>query len=142
MRCRIVIASLRLHKTLALKHVAAAIELSHLGIGIERTVVGVHHSIAIDNLDKIRVDRSLTRILAILGLITIDIHRILIDKHIAIALEALIREAHSTIGRNHCAVVVSSKITNEDKDRRVAIVDKIGIIGNHIHHTTFVILLA
>ena len=132
--CRVVVAALRLHKALALLHIAATIKLTHLRSGVKRAVVGVHHRIAIHNLDKLGEYRRAVAPVVILRAIAIDICRILVDEHIAEALEALVRVAHSTIGQDYRSVVVRREVTHENKDRRVAIVDKIGVVGNHIHH--------
>ena len=138
----VVVATFRLHKTLALEYIATAEKLAHLGIGVERTVVGIHHRIAIYNLDQIGVYPRLARIVTILRLVAIDIRSILIYKYIAIALETLIREAHSTVCRDYCTIVMCSEVTHEDKNSRITVVDKVGVIRNHIHHTAIVILLA
>ena len=89
--CRgVVIATLRLHVALTLIYIATAMKLTHLGSGIEGAVIGIHHSIAIYDLDKLREDRSTAGITVVLRPIAIDIGGILVNQHIAEALKALI----------------------------------------------------
>ena len=118
-------AALRLHKALALLDITATVERTYLIIGIELTVIGIHNSLAINNLDNIRKDRSYTRVMVVLGTLTIDISGILVNKHVTKALEALVCITHSTIGKDDSTVVVRSEVTHKDNYRRVALLDKI-----------------
>ena len=99
---------------LALLNIASVVEVANLGLGVECTVVGVHHSLAIHDLHKLRVYCRGAVCAIILRTVAIGVCVVLVDKNIAETLEAL---AHSTIGKDYGAVVVFRKVAHKDKYR-------------------------
>ena len=90
MRLGIVVATLRLQKIIIRLDETAAREFAYLTAGVILTMVGIHKSIAIDNLHQLGIYGSLSRLIIILGALAIDIRIILVDKHITEALKALV----------------------------------------------------
>ena len=86
----VVVSAVGLHVALALVHIAATTEATHLVCGVERAVVGVHHSLTIHNLDKVGVERCGAVYAVVRCTVAIGVGLVLVDKHIAEALEALV----------------------------------------------------
>ena len=130
----VVVAAVRLHVALALLDVAATAEVAHLVGSVEAAVVGVHNGFAINYLDDVGVDCCGACHAVVRGAITIGVGAILVDEHVAEALETAVGVTHGTIGENHGAIVVCCEVTHEDKYRRVALLDKVAVVGYHINH--------
>ena len=132
----VVVSTLRLKQVITLLDIATIAEVANVIGSVEGTVIGVHHSITIHNLHQVGVERGGAIIAVILRTVAIGIGLVLVDEHIAEALETRIGVTHSAICQYHSAIVVRCEVTNEDEYRRVALIDKITVVGNHIDHTS------
>ncbi len=133
-RIGIVVSSVGLQQIVLVDSVAASEELAYIVVCIEGAVVGVHRSVAVDDLYQIGVDRGTVQVAVVLGTVAVYVGGVLVYEYVAEALEALVAVTHGAVGQNDRTVVVRGEVAHEDEDRRIAVIDHVGVVGDHVDH--------
>ena len=112
-RTRVIVAAHRLDDIVVVNQNAAIGVSTDALLGVETEIIGVEHSIAIDNLDDRGEDLGRATLTIVERTITIYINRVLIDQHTAEESPARIGKTHGTIARDNGTVMVSGEVSDE-----------------------------
>ena len=128
----IVVAAVRFEQVFAFDHHAAVPELAHVVERVEQEPAGVKRGVAIDDLHQLGIDPRFVLQAVVVGPVAVHIGRILVDEHVAEALDEHVVVAHGAVAGDDRSVVVGGEVPYQTHDRGIADFVGIDLVGGKI----------